>query len=96
MYKLGAYLVAKYANSSYPAFAESRLFARMNMSATTFWPSEAARSGRVTQTWTKFGRRLPYWFTDEVADLMAGPGGVISSAEDMVSRSFFVNNGSRS
>ncbi|KAI0944294.1 hypothetical protein AcW1_002041 [Taiwanofungus camphoratus] len=83
MYKLGAYLVAKYANSSYPAFAESRLFARMNMSATTFWPSEAARSGRVTQTWTKFGRRLPYWFTDEVADLMAGPGGVISSAEDM-------------
>lgn len=54
------------------------------MTATTFYESEASRKGKLTQTWTKRGRRIPFWFPDEVAELKAGPGGIISSAEDMV------------
>ncbi|CCL99820.1 uncharacterized protein FIBRA_01844 [Fibroporia radiculosa] len=83
MFTTGSYVVKKYSNMSYMDFATSRLFAPMGMSSTTFWPEEAANSGKLTQTWTKFGRRIPFWFTDEVVDLMAGAGGVISSAQDM-------------
>ena len=84
MFKTGAYLVSKYANKPYTEFASERLFKPMNMSTTTFWPTEARENGLLTQTWTKFGRLIPFWFEDEVVELMAGAGGVISSAADMV------------
>ncbi|KZT69403.1 beta-lactamase/transpeptidase-like protein [Daedalea quercina L-15889] len=83
MYKTGAYLISKYAGKSYMEFATERLFAPMNMSHTTFWPGEAREAGLLTQAWTKFGRLIPFWFDDEVVELMAGAGGIISSAEDM-------------
>ena len=54
------------------------------MSSTTFLPSEAVASGEMAHSWTKQGRRIPQWFTDEMTELNAGPGGIISSAEDMV------------
>lgn len=84
MFKTGAYLISKYANKPYTEFASERLFKPMNMSTTTFWPNEAREAGLLTQTWTKFGRLIPFWFEDEVVELMAGAGGVISSAADMV------------
>ncbi|KAI0351246.1 beta-lactamase/transpeptidase-like protein [Trametes cingulata] len=84
MYMLGAYLVAKYANQSYASFATERIFKRLNMTASTCSPAEAHASGKLTHTWTKDGRRIPFWFTEEMAELSAGAGGVISSAEDMV------------
>lgn len=86
MFIMGAHIVAKYANTSYPAFVAERLFGPLNMSSTTFWPSEAHASGKLSQAWTRTGRRTPFWFTDEVVPLNAGAGGVISSAEDMASR----------
>ncbi|GBE87232.1 beta-lactamase/transpeptidase-like protein [Sparassis crispa] len=82
MFMLGAHIVTKYAGIPYTAFASNRIFAPLNMSTTTFWPQEAAP--RLTQSWTNFGRRVPFWFPDEMVELNAGPGGVISSAEDMV------------
>lgn len=82
MFKVGAYIVSKYSNMSYTEFASSRIFAPLNMTTTTFWPDEAG--SRLTQRWTKFGRLLPFWFSNDMVELMAGPGGVISSAEDMV------------
>ncbi|OJT12302.1 hypothetical protein TRAPUB_11169 [Trametes pubescens] len=83
MFILGAYIIAKYANTSYPAFVTERLFKPLNMTSSTFWPSEAHASGKLSQAWTRTGRRTPFWFTDEVVPLNAGAGGVISSAEDM-------------
>ena len=56
----------------------------LNMSSTTFLPSEAVASGEMAQSWTKQGRRIPQWFTDGMTELNAGPGGIISSAKDMV------------
>ena len=81
---VGAHIISKLSGMSYQAFASSRLFAPLNMSSTTFSPSEAAKSGRLTQTWTRGVRRVPFWFPDNVAELFAGAGGIISSAEDMV------------
>jgi CubicO group peptidase (beta-lactamase class C family) len=55
------------------------------MSSTTYHPSIASASGNFTQSWTGFGRRIPNWFDDAIVEnLNAGPGGVISSARDMV------------
>lgn len=86
MYIVGAHLIAAYANMSYPEFALSRIFEPLGMASTTFSPDVAQRSGKRTQTWTKFGRRISFWFTEEIAHLKAGPGGIISSANDLVRR----------
>jgi hypothetical protein len=56
------------------------------MTSTTYSLSDAVRSGEITQAWTSIGngRRVPHWFDDEVNQLLAGAGGIISSAADLV------------
>ncbi|KAI1795412.1 beta-lactamase/transpeptidase-like protein [Ganoderma leucocontextum] len=81
---LGAYLVSHYANMPYAEFVAQRLFKPLGMSTSTFSPTAANDSGLLTHTWTAFGRRIPFWFDESIAHLKAGPGGIISSAEDMV------------
>lgn len=83
MYMLGAHLVSTYSGTPYTQFIKERIFEPLEMTSTTFFESET--SGKLTQTWTKTGRRIPFWFSDdEVVRLKAGPGGIISSVEDMV------------
>ncbi|KAJ3002538.1 hypothetical protein NUW54_g4980 [Trametes sanguinea] len=84
MYIMGAHIIEQYAGTPFADFISERLFKSLGMSTTTVVPSEALASGKVTHTWTKDGRRIPFWFTDDTAYLGAGAGGVISSAEDMV------------
>ncbi|KAI0655708.1 beta-lactamase/transpeptidase-like protein [Cubamyces menziesii] len=84
MYMLGAHIIETYSGLPYQDFVAERVFKPLNMSTSTLWPSEATSSGLFTDTWTKDGRRIPFWFTDEISQVNAGPGGVISSAEDMV------------
>lgn len=86
MFILASRIITHY-TGSYTSFVKDRIFAPLNMSATTYSPSEAMASGKMTQAWTKHGRRIPPWFTDEMIELNAGPGGVISSVEDMVCES---------
>ncbi|EJF60228.1 beta-lactamase/transpeptidase-like protein [Dichomitus squalens LYAD-421 SS1] len=84
LYMLGAYLVSHYANTSYPDFVEDRLFRPLGMRTSTFSYSVANTSGLLTDSWTGFGRRIPFWLDDSVREFKAGAGGVISSAQDMV------------
>ena len=84
MFMLGAHIVSQYTNGTYADFATERIFKPLGMSSTTFWPSEAQSSGKLTERWTKDGRLIPFWFNDEMTALKAGPGGIMSSAEDMV------------
>ncbi|KZT23833.1 beta-lactamase/transpeptidase-like protein [Neolentinus lepideus HHB14362 ss-1] len=83
MYVTASYIISKYAGS-YMTFVKERIFKPLNMTSTTFSPKEAIASGKVTATWTHKGRRIPFWFTEDVIELQAGAGGVTSSAEDMV------------
>ena len=85
MYMLGAHIIEKYSGLPYQNFVAQRVFSPLNMTTSTLWPSEATSSGLLTDTWTKDGSRIPFWFTDDISQVNAGPGGVISSAEDMVS-----------
>jgi CubicO group peptidase (beta-lactamase class C family) len=83
MYMVCAHIIDIYAGS-YTDFVHKRLFMPLNMSDSTFVPSEAHATGRATQTWTKEGRRIPWWFKDDDYKLSMGPGGVIASAEGLV------------
>lgn len=85
MYMLASYLVSKYSGVSYIDFVQTRIFNKLQMTSTTFHESKASHSGKLTQTWTKSGRRIPFWFPDDLAEVKAGPGGIISSVDDMVS-----------
>ncbi|KAI9567885.1 beta-lactamase/transpeptidase-like protein [Boletus coccyginus] len=84
MYMVADHVIATYAGQSYTSFVEDRIFAPLGMTSSTFSPTKAEASGKFTQGWTKEGRRVPEWLNEHTAFLMAGPGGVISSAVDMV------------
>ncbi|KAI0318427.1 beta-lactamase/transpeptidase-like protein [Amylostereum chailletii] len=86
MYMVGAHIFNIYAGG-YTKFVENRVFKPLGMSS-TFSPKTAAASGKATHTWSRDGRRIPRWFTEEDFELSVGPGGVIASAEDLV-RSFY-------
>ncbi|KAI0075191.1 beta-lactamase/transpeptidase-like protein [Panus rudis PR-1116 ss-1] len=83
MYILVAHLIAKYSGISYPEFVKARIFDPLNMTSSTFSPSDAARTAKLTQSWTRFRRLIPFWFSDEIAEMKAGPGGVISNVVDL-------------
>lgn len=84
MYMTTSYVISKYAGMQYADFVKERIWDRLNMSSTTFSPITASKDGRLTQSWTKRGRRLPFWFTEDAIELNAGPGGVITNVEDTV------------
>ena len=76
--------MSHYSGTPYTKFVKERLFKPLGMSTSTFSPTTAHASGLLTDTWAKFGRRIPFWFDDNVGEFRAGAGGVISSADDMV------------
>ncbi|KAI0355627.1 beta-lactamase/transpeptidase-like protein [Trametes cingulata] len=85
MYILGSHIISTYAGMPYTMFAKGRIFDLLGMEATTFFPDEAGRSGNFSHAWTETGRRIPLWLNPNGTDfeMVAGPGGIISSAKDM-------------
>ena len=81
---VAAHVIATYAGQSYTSFVEERLFAALGMASSTFSLEKAEASGKFTQGWTMDGRRVPECLTEEMAFAIAGPGGIISNAVDMV------------
>jgi CubicO group peptidase (beta-lactamase class C family) len=84
MYIIGSYVVAKLTDMRYVDFVDKRIFKPLSMSSSTYSIDAAIRSGKFTGTWTYFGRSIPPWIEEGFVDLTAGPGGVISSVEELV------------
>ena len=84
MYMVGSYVVSTLSGMRFADFVNERIFKPLGMHSSTYSTDAAVRTGRFTGTWTYFGRYIPHWIDEEVVDLMAGPAGVISSAEDLV------------
>jgi len=83
MYMVGSYVVSVLSGMRYADFVTSRIFKPLGMTSSTYSIDAAIQTGRFTDTWTEFGRLIPSWMEDEFEDLMAGPGGVISSVEEL-------------
>jgi hypothetical protein len=83
MFMVAGHIIETYSGKTYTSFVEDRIFTPLGMSSSTFSPAKAAKAGNFTQGWTKDGRLLPDWFPEDMVTLIAGPGGVISSAVDM-------------
>jgi CubicO group peptidase (beta-lactamase class C family) len=90
MFTAAAHIIETYSAQTYTSFVEDRIFTPLGMSSSMFSPAKAGKTGKFTQGWTSNGRLLPECFTEEVVPLMAGAGGVISSAVDMVGAFAFV------
>lgn len=94
MYMVGAHILATLTGNPYTSFVQSRIFDPLNMSSSTY--SLTAASARIDQagksdlseTWTTFGRRIPFWFREEDVQLNAGYAGVISNVQDLVRPAF--------
>jgi CubicO group peptidase (beta-lactamase class C family) len=84
MYMVVSHIMAKYTRGSFTSFVKNRIFTPLRMSSSTYSVNTAVGSGKFTQTWSSNGRRIPTWITEDSVELAAGPGGVISSAVDMV------------
>jgi CubicO group peptidase (beta-lactamase class C family) len=84
MYIAGSYVVSKLSGMAYRDFVENRIMLPLNMSSSTMHPDRVSESDQFSQTWTPTRRRIPFFMTENTADLIAGAGGVISTAEDMV------------
>lgn len=93
MYVVGSHILSTYAPRDYISFVCDRIFEPLGMKSSTFSPAEANRSGELTQSWTAHSQRIPYWIPEEAVETIAGPGGIISSVEDLVSRCPFVRQG---
>ncbi|KAH9886905.1 beta-lactamase/transpeptidase-like protein [Cubamyces lactineus] len=83
MYIVASHIISRYAGMNYTTYAIKRLLQPLRMYATTFSPSEADRTGNLSHAWSSTGRRIPLWSGADAVGLLAGPGGVISSARDM-------------
>lgn len=90
MYILSAHLIARYSATDFPTFVSERIFAPLGMNQSTYWPSNAYDSGNLTESWSATGRRIAPTFSNSIVDLMAGAGGVFSSAADMARWAQFV------
>jgi len=90
MFMVAGHIIETYSGQNYTSFVEDRIFTPLGMSSSTFSPAKATESGKFTQGWTGSGRLLPEWFTEDMIMLMAGAGGVISSAVDMAGAFAFI------
>ncbi|KAI0296716.1 beta-lactamase/transpeptidase-like protein [Russula brevipes] len=93
MYMVGANIVSTLSGKRYADFVEERIFKPLGMSSSTYSIDAAIGTGRFTDTWTSFGRLIPPWLKEGYVDLMAGPGGVISSVEELATWVKMILNG---
>ena len=86
LYYFAAHIVDTYSGKTYTEFVKERIFDPLNMTMTTYSTQEAEATGLMSQAWAFVGRRIPVVIEDPAtATLVAGAGGVISNAIDMVS-----------
>ncbi len=95
MYAVGAQIVSSLAGVHYPDFVNSRIFKPLGMTSSTYDINAAFKTGRLTNTWTSFGRLIPFWIKEDYLDILAGPGGAISSVIDLARHAIWVPKISR-
>lgn len=79
---VGTYILEKYSGISFEDFLQERIFVPLSMNSTTSSPGIAGK--QKSEAWSASGRRIPFWFTEKGAKVVAGAGTIISGSRDMV------------
>jgi CubicO group peptidase (beta-lactamase class C family) len=77
------HLVEKYSKKRLPDFVAERIFSPLNMTSSSYSPSSATSTGRLSEFY-HLGRRIPTFFTEDDVSVMGGAGGILITAEDMM------------
>ncbi|KAH9001587.1 beta-lactamase/transpeptidase-like protein [Lactarius akahatsu] len=94
MYMVGAHVITALSGIQFTEFVKDRILRPLKMTESTYSINEAIQSGKASETWTPFGRRIPPWMEGRDIELMAGPGGLISNVKELASWvKLFLNNG---
>ncbi|KAH9055950.1 beta-lactamase/transpeptidase-like protein [Lactarius vividus] len=94
MYMVGAHVITALSGIQFTEFVKDRILRPLKMTQSTYSIDEAIRSGKASETWTTFGRRIPPWMEGGNTELMAGPGGLISNVKELASWvKLYLNNG---
>jgi CubicO group peptidase (beta-lactamase class C family) len=81
---VGQHLVEHFTGMALEDFVAKRIFTPLNMTSSTFSQEYAASTGNLSESYTAHGRRIPHWFDREDMPVVAGAGGVLSSAVDLL------------
>ncbi|KAH9922373.1 beta-lactamase/transpeptidase-like protein [Fomitopsis serialis] len=82
-YTIGAHLISTYSAMPYEDFVTERIFLPLGMTSSTYSRAEAMSTGRLSQSWTASGRRLPLWLGNNASKAWDGPAGIVSNVIDM-------------
>ncbi|KAH8991093.1 beta-lactamase/transpeptidase-like protein, partial [Lactarius hatsudake] len=94
MYMVGAHVITVLSGIQFTEFVKDRIFRPLKMTRSTYSIDEAIQSGKASETWTAFGRRIPPWMEGRDNELIAGPGGLISNVKELASWvKLFLNDG---
>ncbi|KAI9461915.1 beta-lactamase/transpeptidase-like protein [Lactarius psammicola] len=94
MYVVGAHVITALSGVKFTEFVKDRILKPLKMTQSTYSIDEAVQSGKASETWTPFGRRIPPWMEGLGNELLAGPGGLISNVKELASWvKLFLNNG---
>ncbi|KAH9063776.1 beta-lactamase/transpeptidase-like protein [Lactarius deliciosus] len=94
MYMVGAHVITALSGIQFTEFVKDRILRPLKMTQSTYSIDEAIQSGKASETWTPFGRRIPLWMEGREIELMAGPGGLISNVKELASWvKLFLNDG---
>ena len=84
MYMVGAHVITTLSGVPFTEFVQDRILKPLRMTHSTYSINEAIRSGKASETWTPFGRRIPSWMEGAKTELLAGPSGLISNVRELV------------
>lgn len=104
MYITASLIVKRLSGIPYPDFVRDHIFAPLGLSSTTFNITAAKASGHLAEGfavvksnvsdgegWFKHTfKPIPFFLPESSAELNAGPGGVITSARDLVCPTAFL------
>jgi CubicO group peptidase (beta-lactamase class C family) len=66
-YILATHLIEQYSGQNFSTFVQERIFTPLGMKSSMYLPSQAAATGKFSQSWSPSPpRRIPNWFDDNV------------------------------
>ena len=84
MYMVGAHVITALSGVQFAEFVKDRILKPLRMTQSTYSIDQAIQSGKASETWTYFGRRIPPWMEGIEIEPLAGPGGLISNVKELV------------